>query len=49
MIIQKFYFLLSTFTTQLQECTPMKVSGSEDVSSPYKSLVLDKSVLQSLV
>lgn len=46
-IIQKNYFLLST--AQLQECTPVKISGSEDVSTPYKSLVLDKSVLQSLV
>ncbi|XP_046438259.1 anillin-like [Daphnia pulex] len=32
----------------LQECTPVKVSGNEDVSTPYKSLALDKSVLQSL-
>lgn len=41
--------LLLLSTSQLQECTPVKVSGNEDVSTPYKSLALDKSVLQSLV
>ncbi|KAI9557161.1 hypothetical protein GHT06_016968 [Daphnia sinensis] len=33
---------------QPEENTPVKLSASEESSTPYKSLVLDKSVLQSL-